>query len=265
MNMQYLIDYIRQSCLVDSPSLVTDSDYLILEDKDIQVIIEIAISRLKSYKPPTDEGDELLYPIVLQAKKEIYYRLAFKNAPTFNISGQQGQLVKSQKFDHFITLAKSMEEEWANFIREQEAQVDVSNTSNFSDLAHGQIFLDSRYHSQRNLNYANKPKITLNVDHVYDNYVEISWRLKRINRFSNYNIYISNNNIIDNYTNEVNGTNVLSTTDIHKTKLRVKDLNPNTLYHIAVVVTEENGLQGYDELTFVTEDIEDVEEVEDNE
>lgn len=257
MNMQYLIDYIRQSCLVDSPSLVTDSEYLILEDKDIEVIIQIAMSRLKSYKPLTDDEDELLYPIVLQAKKEIYYRLAFKNAPNFDLSGQAGKLEKSQKFDHYMRLAQSMEEEWYNFIKEQEAQVDVSNTSHFSNLANGEIFIDSRYHSKRNLNFANKPKVTLNVDNVYDNYVEVTWKLKRINRFSNYSIYISNNNIIDNYTNEVNGTKVMSTTDIHKTKLRVKDLNPNTLYHIAVEVTEENGLKGYDEVTFVTKGDED--------
>ena len=102
--------------------------------------------------------------------------------------------------------------------------------------------------------YANKPLIGLVVDNVYDTYVEMTWQLKRINRFSKYLVYLSEKPIIDPYTNEIRGNLMFTTNDIHRNKLRLNDLKPNTLYHLAVIVQEQNGLKGYDEVNFVTKE-----------
>lgn len=261
MDLKALIDYIRESCMIDDPSVVEDSNFLILEDKDIEVIIRIAYSRLSPFKHLLNEGEDSIYPITLQAKREIFTRLALKCANEFDLKGTSGTLFKDQKFQHYMSLVDRINTEWDTFIREQEANTDVSNTDSFSSLAQGDIFLSGKYFSQRNKDFANKPVISLNVDNIYDTYVEVSWKLKRINRFSMYNILISNtNNIIDNYTMEIKGQNVFKTTDIHRDKFRIKDLTPNTLYHIAIIVQEQNGLYGYDELTFVTKEVENNEE-----
>ena len=49
-------------------------------------------------------------------------------------------------------------------------------------------------------------------------------------------------------------TIMFTTNDIHRNKLRLNDLKPNTLYHLAVIVQEQNGLKGYDEVNFVTKE-----------
>lgn len=255
MDLNSLISYIRQSCMIDDPSLVEDSNYLVLEDKDIEIIINIADSRLSAYKSLLNEGNDLVYPLVLQAKKEIYSRLAVKYANDIDLKGEVGTLYKEQKFKHYTSLINQLEREWSSYIKELEANKDVSNTSLFSNLAQGEIFLSGKYFSPRNIQYATKPSVLLNVDNIYNTYAEISWKLKRINRFSMYNIYINNNtNIIDIYnnTNKVNGKKIFSTTNIHTDKFRVMNLTPNTIYHLAIVVQEQNGLWSYDEITFVT-------------
>lgn len=256
MDLNNLISYIRQSCMIDDPSLVEDSNYLVLKDEDIEIIINIADSRLSAYKSLLNEGKDLLYPLVLQAKREIYSRLAVKYANDIDLKGEAGTLYKEQKFKHYISLINQLDREWSSYIKELEANRDVSNTNLFSNLAQGEVFLSGNYFSRRNREYATKPVVSLKVDNVYGTYAEISWQLKRVNRFSMYNIYINNNtNIIDIYnnnTNEVNGKKIFSTMDIHTNKFRVMGLTPNTIYHLAIVVQEQNGLWGYDEITFVT-------------
>lgn len=261
MDLKALVDYVRQSCMIDDPNVVEDSNYLLLKDEDIEVIIRIAYSRLKPYKHLLNEEEDSIYPVILQAKREIFTRLALKCANEFDLKGTSGTLFKDQKFKHYMSLVDNISVEWDNYIKEQEANADVSNTDSFNSLAQGDIFLTGKYFTKRNKDFANKPVISLKVDNVYDTYVELSWKLKRINRFSMYNIYINNtNNIIDNYTMEIKGQNVFSTNDIHRDKFRLKDLTPNTLYHIAIIVQEQNGLYGYDELTFVTKEVENNEE-----
>jgi hypothetical protein len=249
MELQTIIDLIRQSCFIDDPKITEDSQYLALEDKDIEIIVRLAQSRVSSYKT-----EDPLYPIVLHSKREIYSRLAVKYANDIDLKGNAGTLYKEQKFNHYKSLVEQLETEWDNFLKQEEANTDVSNTDLYSGLAQGEVFLKNNYFSLRNVEYANKPLIGLVVDNVYDTYVEMTWQLKRINRFSKYLVYLSEKPIIDPYTNEIRGNLMFTTNDIHRNKLRLNDLKPNTLYHLAVIVQEQNGLKGYDEVNFVTKE-----------
>lgn len=248
-DLQTIIDLIRQSCFIDDPTINEDSQYLALEDKDIEIIVKLAQSRVSSYKT-----NDPLYPIVLHSKREIYSRLAVKYANDIDLKGSAGTLYKEQKFKHYKELVDQLNEEWDDFLKQEEANTDVSNTSAYSSLSEGQVFLKNNYFSPRSIEYANKPLIAVRVDNVYDTYVELTWQLKRINRFSRYLVYISETPIVDEYSQQINGTPKFTTNDIHRTKLRLRDLKPNTLYHLAVIVQEQNGLKGYDEINFVTKE-----------
>lgn len=246
--MKQIIDLIRQGCFIDDPSVVEDSQYLALEDKDLELIVKLSQSRIKVYNL-----EDPLYATVLHCKKEIFSRLAVKYANDIDLKGESGTLYKDQKFKHYKELVDQLESEWDSYLKQQEANVDVSNTSHYSSLAQGEVFMKNNYFSARNTQYATKPLVILSTDNIYESYVEISWKLKRINRFAKYKLYFSERPIIDPYTDEIRGNLVFSTNDIHRDKFRLKDLKPSTLYHLAIVVEEQNGLVGYDEINFVTE------------
>lgn len=253
-----LVAFLRESCLVDDPELVVDSNYLVLTDEQLKEVLMYANSRVSKGKYTIDDVPEAnVYPIMLLSKKEIYHRLASKYAPDYTIQGEAGTLNISDKFNHYMELAKQMEEEYKNYLEDMESNRDISNTDSYSDLARGEVFLSSRYLTTRNYRYSNKPAIQLKVDCVYKDKIELSWKIKSINRFGGYKIYFSESEpIIDVYNNnEISpkATLIKQEHNIHNNRTRVTGLKPNTTYYVTVVVLEQNGLLGFDEAVFTTE------------
>lgn len=255
VTLESLIQYVKDSCMVTDPNILKDDDFIALTDKQIEDIISVASSRIDA--DPYEEAN--LYKVTLLAKKEIYHRLAISNAPLYDIEGDgSGSLKRSNRFKHYYELIKIVENEYTNLLEELETNTDTSNTSGYGNgYSKGEVFLSSRYNSTRNYNHATKPVIILNTDLVEVDYVDISWRLKSINRFLAYKLYISNKPIIDIYEDTISSEaqQVLFTYDIHKDKCRIRKLTPNTLYHLAIIVEEQNGLIGVDEIQFVTKEV----------
>lgn len=256
MNLENLVAYLKESCFVDNPEITLDSEFLALDDKQLEGILYVASFKAKINLNDLSEAN--LYLLMLIAKKELFYRLATKSAPLYNISSDGGVLARRDRFSHYSQLIQLVEEEYKTYLEELSLDTDTSNTDSYgNDYTHGEIFIASRYHSIRNYTHAKNPVIKLNVDNVYSDKVEISWKLKRINKFSNYILYINNtNNIIDIYNNNeiMEGSEkILSVRDIHKNKFRIENLEPGKIYHLAIVVQEQNGLKGFDEVQFVTE------------
>lgn len=252
-----LIAFLRESCLVDDPELVVDTNYLALTDEQLQEVLLFANSRVSKGKYTLDSIPEVnIYPIMLLSKKEIYHRLASKYAPDYTIEGNAGTLNISDRYTHFMGLAKQMEEEYKNYLEDMELNRDISNTDSYSDLANGEVFISSRYLSARNYRYSVEPKIGVKIDNVYDDKVELSWKIKSINRFNSYKIYFSEGEpIIDVYNNNQISPKaklIKHELNIHNNRTRITGLKPNTTYNLAIVVIEQNGLIGFEEVVFTT-------------
>ena len=252
-----LIELLRDSCLVDDPELVEDTNYLALTDEQLQEVLLLANSRVSKGKYTLDSIPEShIYPVMLLSKKEIYHRLASKYAPDYTIQGNAGTLNISDRFRHFMELAKQMEEEYKNYLEDMELNRDVSNTDSYSDLARGEVFISSRYLSARNYRYSVEPKIGVKIDCVYTDKVELSWKIKSINRFNSYKIYFSEGEpIIDVYDNNKISPKarlIKHELNIHNNRTRITGLKPNTTYYVAIIVIEQNGLIGFEEAIFTT-------------
>lgn len=253
MDYKSLIDYLKQSCFIDDPNMVADSMFLALTDEELTSMLEVAYSKVKTSLSHLTESGEMLYALVLLAKQDVYARLSLKYAIQYDIGGEDGSVDKSQRFEHFSRLLELAKEEWNEYVQEQQAQVDVSNSSSYSNLANGEIFIDRHYFSSRNVMYHNKPVIVGNTDKFTTNTIDVSWKIKKINHFKETTIYLSESPVYDKYENTVTGKVVFNTNDLHRDCYRIKDLKPNTTYYVAFVVTELNGLQGVYELIVTTE------------
>ena len=252
-----LIEFLRDSCLVDDPELVVETNYLALTNEQLQEILLLANSRVSRGKYTLDRiPEENIYPIMLLSKKEIYHRLASKYAPDYTIQGNAGTLNISDRYTHFMGLAKQMEEEYQNYLEDMELNRDISNTTSYSDLANGEVFISSRYLSARNYRYSATPKVGVNVDNIYDTKIEVSWKIKSVNRFSSYKIYFSEHEpIIDVYDNNKISPKarlIKHELNIHNNRTRITGLNPNTTYNLAIIIFEQNGLMGFDEVVVTT-------------
>lgn len=252
MDYQALIRYLRESCLIDDPELGTDTQFLEMTDEDLQDMLMIADSKVSTSLPHL-KGENKAYALVLYSKQDVYSRLSLKYAIQFNIEGEAGKLEKSNRFTHFSTLLKMAKDEWNDYFREQKAQQDVSNTSNYSDLAQGQIFINNRYFSNRNITYHNNPVVVANAETIKTTSVDLSWQVKRINHFKEYKLYISESPIYDKFENVIVGKLIDTIRDFHRNAYRIKDLKPETTYYLAVVIEELNGLKGIHELVVTTE------------
>ena len=259
MNILELIQFLRDSCQVDNPDITTtDSEYLAFTDSQLESIIKLCSYKARVDINNLDEGN--LYLLILLSKKELYHRLAVKEAPLYNLEGETGKLARSDRFEHYYKLIALVEEEYENYKSELELNRDISNTDSYNgEHTQGEVFISSRYGSLRNYNHMTSPKVKLNLDRmVSPEVVELSWKLKSINRFLEYKLYIcEEENVIDPYENNKisdKAVQVLHSYDIHRTKFRLKDLKEGTLYHVAILVYEQNKIMGYDEIQLVTKE-----------
>lgn len=252
MDYKSLIQYLKESCFIDDPSMVEDSMFLALTDEELTQMLEVSYSKVKTSLSHLQEED-MLYALVLLAKQDVYSRLALKYAIQYDIGGDDGRVSKSQRFEHFSRLMELTKDEWNDYVQEQQAQVDVSNSSAYSNLANGQMFIDRHYFSRRNVMYHNKPVVEGKIDSFSTSTIEVSWKVKKINHFKKIKVYISESPVYDKYDNTVTGKEVFSTDDLHRNGCRIKDLLPNTTYYVAFVISELNGLQGVHELVVTTE------------
>lgn len=247
MTKRQLIAYLRQSCIVQDPEVTpNDPAFLSLTDEELELVLNVALSKESPFDSIENIMPESIYPVILLAKKELYYQLATKSAPLYKMSlGEDGGLSKEQRFEHYLALIQEVEAEYKHY-KETGTVVNV-----------GEILLSSRYYTRRNYNLATPPTCNLIVDLVTDTYVELSWSVRNINRFYSYVLYISENPIVDLYNpnSPIKGRakKVIELRDIHFTKYRIENLKPFTKYYVCLVVQEANGLKGFSEVSFTTQ------------
>jgi hypothetical protein len=244
MNLVDIIKFLRQSVLVQDIDITPNNpEYLTLSDADFKLLLEVALSKVAPTLSIETMNNEFLYPVILLAKKELFHRLALPKAQKFTISVSGGaRLAKEQIFEHYMSLIQDVDQEYKSYLA-------IGIPIKSADL-----YLSSRYYSERNYNNATKPTIVLMLDTVYSDKVEISWGGLNVGRFSDFLLFLSTSPIVDKYTDGViNGSNLVQTIrDIHVANARVTGLLPNTKYYVAIVIQEKNGLKGFSEITFTT-------------
>lgn len=259
MNIKELVEYLKTSLFIIDPetgnTINDDPEFVALSDSHLEHVLKVAMSNVNSRKSIEEIEPIDVYPVVLLARREIYYTLATKSAPLYDMSvaGSAGasSIMRNQRFNHYMKLVEGVNDEYKLYMSTGQGGRALQS----SDVI-GEVLLPSRYYTPRNYTLANKPTIKLQIDTIYPEEVEIHWKGIQVDRFKQYKIYLGEEtSIIDKYGGSLikKGSRLIDTiTDFHIRHFRVSNLKPNTEYYIAIVIEELNGLKGYNELTFTT-------------
>lgn len=247
-NKQFLIDYVRHSVVLGSPETEKDPAY-VFSDEDIFNIIKMCIGQHNANYTVETFPDNEQSMLVLLARKEIYWRLATSSAKFYPISAEGAELRKDYRFKHYFQLIQEIDKQYLS--------AKASFKENNPDLIQtGTIFVDSRHFNLRQMSLQQLPKVDIKVINVTSNSVDIAWtKFNTVGgMFSSYEVYYDSKLVYDEFEEVVTGIHVASIRNINRTKLRVKDLKPNTKYYLAIVTKDTNLLQGVSQIEFTTQE-----------
>lgn len=242
-----LVEFLRTSVGIQD-SETTEAENSMSFD-DFERILLVVVSRDFPEVQSLDElPTEYIYPVVLLAKKELYYTLASKYANYYDLGADNNNYLKrSQMYDHYLKLIEQVDKEYKDY---QENGAAGGNTLTSFD-----VLLSSRYGTRRNYELGVIPAPVLYVDSVTSTSVELSWSA-RFSRFDSYTIYLSTSPIIDDLAvgNKVSkeAKEVVKIKDVHQTCCRIEGLVPGTSYCVAIAAKECSSLTGYAETSFST-------------
>ena len=250
MTVDQMVSYLRMNVSIQDPTgAVQDSAYLSMTDEDIVLYMNIVLTRNYPGIPSLDYlPAEYIYPVVLLSKKELYYALAVKEAPLFDIGADNNNYLKrSQRFDHYMKLIAQVDIEYAEYLENGGAG---ANTLTSFD-----VLLPDRYATKRNYEKGAIPALSLYVGEVTNTSVEIFWKVK-LSRFKEYKVYISESPIVDllNVSKPISADakEVVTIRNVHQTSCRIEGLLPDSEYYVAVSATEMSSLTGYKQESFKT-------------
>lgn len=265
-----LVTLLRQSVNVQyKEDDVVDSLYLAMTDDDLIRYIKLGITRIY----PTVEDIEDLpadcseFALVLLAKIELYMALAVMQANDVDLGADNNNYIKqSQRFDHYMTLAKQAKELYDSYLENEGA--------NGGGGVQTYEMLHTRYsHTKRYYENQLVPKVNLKITGVTSESFYLSWSVYNISKFGAYKVYMSKSPIIDMYKDGsslaeklLDGAKLIrSTCDKRNNYKSLEGLEPDTTYYIAVVAMCRNGVWGYKETSVSTlPEVTDVEEVDED-
>ena len=251
MTVDQMTKYLRMNVSIQDPTGASqDAEYLNMTDEDIVLYMNIVLTRNYPDIPSLDYlPTEYVYPVILLSKKELYYALATKEAPLFDLGADNNNYLKrSQRFNHYMKLIAQVDKEYADYLENGGAG---GNTLTSFD-----VLLSDRYATRRNYEKGVIPALIVYVGNVTETSVELSWTVKRLSRFQEYKVYISESQILDPFnvskTIAEDAKEVVILRNVHQTQCRIEGLNPGTTYFVAVSVTEKSQLTGYAQESFST-------------
>ena len=250
MTVDQMVSYLRLNVSIQDPTgTVQDSAYLSMTNEDIVLLMNIVLTRNYPEIPSLDYlPAECIYPVILLSKKELYYSLAIKEAPLYDIGADNNNYLKrSQRFKHYMELIAQVDKEYTDYLENGGAG---ANTLTSFD-----VLLSDRYATKRNYEKGAIPALSLYVGNITETSVEISWKVK-LSRFKEYKVYISESPIVDllNVSEPVSADakEVVTIRNVHQTSCRIEGLLPETDYYVAVSATEMSSLTGYKQESFKT-------------
>ena len=253
MTVQQLIQYLRSSMMISDPNIGEDSAYLSLTDEELLLYLNVTLGR---YYPQVRSVDSipnnLIYPVTLLTKKDLFYTLATSTAPLFDLGADNNNYLKrSQRFDHYLKLIAQVEDEYQNYLENGGEGGNVITTHN--------VILPTRYNTRYNYENGIIPTPIITVDQIGEDYADISWEV-HLSKFFRYKVYLSESPIVmlDGFNTKISSEADLLYTiqDVHKKQCRISGLDKNKTYHVAVSASEMSSLIGYDEVTIEIKDTE---------
>jgi hypothetical protein len=127
-----MIKFLRTSIgLPDPESVIIDETQLSMTDEDLNLLLNIMLSREFSEYSSIDEVPvSAIYPIKLLAQKELCLSLAVKYAAFYDITADNNnQLKEGQMFDHFMKLADSFDKQYEDYLYNGGAEGFIINSS----------------------------------------------------------------------------------------------------------------------------------------
>lgn len=249
MNKAEIVKYLRLNINIQNAD-VTDTAYLSMTDEDIELYLSVVLTRDFPQVPSLDLiPNEDIYPVVLLAKKELYFTLASKDAPLYDLTADNNNQVKrGQRFEHYMKLIAAVDEEYNQY--NEDGGAGTRNTLTSYD-----VLIPDRYMTKRNYEKGSVPTLSLRVVEVTDSTISLAWSVN-LSRFSHYEVYISTEQIYDEYAvkDKVSpeAKLVAKIVDVHQNRCRIEGLLPDTVYHIMVSATEKSSLTGRAEIIVST-------------
>lgn len=249
MTKAELVRYLRLNINIQNAD-VKDTTYLSMTDEDIELYLSVVLTRDFPEVPSLDLiPHEDIYPVVLLAKKELYFTLASVDAPLIDlIADNNNQIKRGQRFEHYMKLIAAVDEEYNQY--NEDGGSGTRNTLTSYD-----VLISDRYATRRNYEKGFVPTLSLHIADVTDTTIELSWSVK-LSHFEKYEVYISEEQIYDEYSisNTVSSEAklVAKILNVHQNKCRIEGLIPNTVYHIMVSATDKSSLVGRTEIIVST-------------
>lgn len=246
LSVDEMVKLLRNSVNVQDPdnSDEIDSSYLSLTDEDIKLFIKLGMSRVNSDVEDIDEiSSDMSYPVVLLAKVELYGKLAIMRAEKVDLGADGAYIKNSQRFDHYMELAKGVKEEYQSWL----------NNEGKGSIQTYDILLSDRHYTHRNYEKQVTPKVSLIIDEVTSSTIDFHWTMKNSSHFGRFKVYVNTEPVFDNYVDgssykdklSTNAILVKSTGDIRDTYHRLTNLKQGTKYYILVLSIERNQVFGY--------------------
>ena len=246
MTVEQMIQFLRLSGYVQDKDKVVEQDpqYLCMTDEDLLLYLNLAMSRNYSDTPDLKYlPEDAVFGVIILAKKELYYTLAVKEAPLFDMGADNNNYLKrSQRFDHYMKLIAQADKEYNDWL-ENGGEDGIGTVKSYS------VTLSDRYGTRYNYENAAVPKVILYVGTITESSIEFWWNVKNISRFYRYKVYVSKEPIVDLYnlkSHIVEGSKLVAEIkDIHQVRCRVTGLEQKTTYYIAVQAVNMASLCGY--------------------
>ena len=107
---QDLVDYLRKSCSLLDPTIETDSAYK-FTDTELESMISNVVSAYCAEYSLLTLPSSYSQAVVLVARKEVLWSLAFANAPYIEWQLDETRMKENVRFDHYAQLTDATEAE----------------------------------------------------------------------------------------------------------------------------------------------------------
>ena len=251
MTTANFISYLRTSLFIQDSDIKSDPEYITLTDSFLEMTIEVCTSRLNALASFQLGiiSQEILYPLSLLCKKDIYTHLSTKTAPLYDLSigGSSGSssLKKASRFDHYFSLIKQVEEEYKNW------STDTSNIVLSTENNVGSLSISNKgYNDNTNYSLSKRPIVLATLTEYVDSiaYISFSYSGMSADKFLCFEVYKSNSSIVnihDNYSISTQAVKVEKIYDIHDLNVAI-ETEVNSF--VCIICRLKNGLIGFSEL-----------------
>lgn len=228
-----LVDYLRESLRLQSPESENDVMFK-FEDEELERILKNKTKQVDfSYELITIPPEEVDL-LILLGKKEIYWRLASDASSEYPLSVEGIKLNKDQRFQHFLSLIQECEKEYQRIASEKIRGKIISANS----------IIRRRDNTLRNRNLRVTEPLDIFIDGTYEDKAEISWSIPLDkSMFKEYEVYYSKDILLDEYIEFEKPKDIkpIKISNVNRNKIRISELEPETLYFILLVYTDILG------------------------